>query len=223
MPLCVRFSRILNPHFRDAPAYVPAKVTIVAVDSVAILSTVALLVYYRWQNTKRDRSMAGQDHKRDIEFSDLTDIENKVGSSSEPVRFGRTQSLIHVSGCRSFDTSISGGGASIIALLVQEVETVWCTFQASRSGWDLETSRNLHAVAWMVFLPVAEQVLHMLQSRTFSQQCTFLKGETYFCMVCLTCNVNIWAPAGDHFMPVPTTIAATVCRWPTCLLSLLIL
>ncbi|KAI7314689.1 major facilitator superfamily transporter [Hortaea werneckii] len=63
--------------FWDAPAYVPAKVTIVAVDSVAILSTVGLLVYYRWQNTKRDRSMAGQDHKRDIEFSDLTDIENK--------------------------------------------------------------------------------------------------------------------------------------------------
>ncbi|RMY19000.1 hypothetical protein D0867_04962 [Hortaea werneckii] len=62
---------------KDAPAYVPAKVTIVAVDSVAILSTVALLVYYRWQNTTRDRSMAGQDHKRDIEFSDLTDIENK--------------------------------------------------------------------------------------------------------------------------------------------------
>ncbi|RMY17585.1 hypothetical protein D0867_05927 [Hortaea werneckii] len=65
---------------KDAPAYVPAKVTIVAVDSVAILSTVALLVYYRWQNTTRDRSMAGQDHKRDIEFSDLTDLENKVGS-----------------------------------------------------------------------------------------------------------------------------------------------
>ncbi|RMY87050.1 hypothetical protein D0862_10776 [Hortaea werneckii] len=78
MSFCL--GNILGPltfRTKDAPAYVPAKVTIVAVDSVAILSTVALLVYYRWQNTKRDRSMAGQDHKRDIEFSDLTDIENK--------------------------------------------------------------------------------------------------------------------------------------------------
>ncbi|RMX85100.1 hypothetical protein D0869_04082 [Hortaea werneckii] len=78
MSFCL--GNILGPltfRTKDAPAYVPAKVTIVAVDSVAILSTVALLVYYRWQNTTRDRSMAGQDHKRDIEFSDLTDIENK--------------------------------------------------------------------------------------------------------------------------------------------------
>ncbi|KAI7702361.1 MFS general substrate transporter, partial [Hortaea werneckii] len=78
MSFCL--GNILGPltfRTKDAPAYVPAKVTIVAVDSVAILATVALLVYYRWQNTTRDRSMAGQDHKRDIEFSDLTDIENK--------------------------------------------------------------------------------------------------------------------------------------------------
>ncbi|KAI7169188.1 hypothetical protein KC316_g1088 [Hortaea werneckii] len=78
MSFCL--GNILGPltfRTKDAPAYVPAKVTIVAVDSVAILSTVALLVYYRWQNTTRDRSMAGQDHKRDIEFSDLTDLENK--------------------------------------------------------------------------------------------------------------------------------------------------
>ena len=106
---------------RDAPAYVPAKVTIVAVDSVAILSTVGLLVYYRWQNTKRDRSMAGQDHKRDIEFSDLTDIENKVGSSSEPFRSGWSYPLIHISCCRSFDTSTSGHDASLFLLLMQGV------------------------------------------------------------------------------------------------------
>lgn len=44
---------------------------------MAIVATIVLLVYYRWQNNKRDRDAAGQDHKRDIEFSDLTDLENK--------------------------------------------------------------------------------------------------------------------------------------------------
>ena len=80
--------------------------------------------------------MAGQDHKRDIEFSDVTDMENKVGSSSDqPFRSGRAQALIHVSCCRSFDTSTSDSGVrvSFSWLVLQGVETPWSTFQASRS------------------------------------------------------------------------------------------
>lgn len=63
--------------FRDAdkPLYIPAKVTIVVVDSVAILTTVVLLLYYRWQNKSRDKQAV--QHARDIEFADLTDRENK--------------------------------------------------------------------------------------------------------------------------------------------------
>lgn len=60
---------------KDAPSYTPAKITIVAVDSVAILATVVLLLYYRWMNKKRDKEAT--DHKRDIEFADLTDLDNK--------------------------------------------------------------------------------------------------------------------------------------------------
>ncbi|TKA28433.1 hypothetical protein B0A50_03900 [Salinomyces thailandicus] len=78
MSFCL--GNILGPltfRTKDAPSYTPAKTTIVAVDSVAIVATIVLLVYYRWQNNKRDRDAAGQDHKRDIEFSDLTDLENK--------------------------------------------------------------------------------------------------------------------------------------------------
>lgn len=60
---------------KDKPLYVPAKVTIVVVDSVAILTTVVLLLYYRWQNKTRDR--ANLAHTRDVEFADLTDRENK--------------------------------------------------------------------------------------------------------------------------------------------------
>lgn len=54
-----------------------AKITIVAVDAVAILATIILLLYYKWQNKKRDREMAGIEHKPDIEFADLTDLENR--------------------------------------------------------------------------------------------------------------------------------------------------
>ncbi|KAK3708023.1 hypothetical protein LTR37_011716 [Vermiconidia calcicola] len=78
MAFCL--GNILGPlTFRDedAPNYTPAKITIVAVDSFAIGTTVVLLMYYRWQNKKRDGMMAHIEHKRDQEFADLTDIENK--------------------------------------------------------------------------------------------------------------------------------------------------
>ncbi|KAK3655105.1 hypothetical protein LTR22_010415 [Elasticomyces elasticus] len=78
MSFCL--GNILGPlTFRneDAPDYIPAKITIVAVDAVAILATVVLLLYYMWTNKKRDRAMVSGEHKRDIEFADLTDLENK--------------------------------------------------------------------------------------------------------------------------------------------------
>ena len=59
----------------DAPRYIPAKLSIVVVDSVAIGTTVLLLLYYRWQNKRRDA--AAVEHTRDVEFADLTDRENK--------------------------------------------------------------------------------------------------------------------------------------------------
>ena len=59
----------------DAPQYIPAKLSIVVVDSVAIGTAVLLLLYYRWQNKTRDA--AAVEHTRDVEFADLTDRENK--------------------------------------------------------------------------------------------------------------------------------------------------
>ncbi|GAB7364662.1 hypothetical protein MBLNU230_g5464t1 [Neophaeotheca triangularis] len=78
MSFCL--GNILGPlTFRneDAPNYVPAKITIVAVDSVAILTTLTLLGYLRWENKRRDKAMAHTVHRRDIEFSDMTDRDNK--------------------------------------------------------------------------------------------------------------------------------------------------
>lgn len=76
MSFCL--GNILGPlTFRDedAPEFVPAKVTIVAVDSTVVVAVALLLLYYRWENKTRDRS--GLEHRQDIEFSDLTDKENK--------------------------------------------------------------------------------------------------------------------------------------------------
>ncbi|KAM0702757.1 hypothetical protein Q7P35_010189 [Cladosporium inversicolor] len=76
MSFCL--GNILGPlTFRneDAPRYIPAKLSIVVVDSVAIGTTVLLLMYYRWQNKTRDA--AAVEHTRDVEFADLTDRENK--------------------------------------------------------------------------------------------------------------------------------------------------
>ncbi|KAF2720537.1 MFS general substrate transporter [Polychaeton citri CBS 116435] len=78
MAFCL--GNILGPlTFRDsdAPLYVPAKITIVAVDSVAITATVVLLGYYRWENARREKEASGREHKRDVEFADLTDRENR--------------------------------------------------------------------------------------------------------------------------------------------------
>lgn len=77
MSFCL--GNILGPlTFRDedAPKYVPAKVTIVAVDSVAIVATMVLLGYYVWENKRREKQTEGLEQERDVEFADLTDREN---------------------------------------------------------------------------------------------------------------------------------------------------
>ncbi|PSN69374.1 MFS general substrate transporter [Corynespora cassiicola Philippines] len=75
MSFCL--GNILGPlTFRDedAPEFTPAKVTIVAVDSSVCVAVAGLLLYYRWENNRRDRSES--QHQQDIEFSDMTDKEN---------------------------------------------------------------------------------------------------------------------------------------------------
>ncbi|KAK4493727.1 hypothetical protein PRZ48_014912 [Zasmidium cellare] len=77
MSFCL--GNILGPlTFRDedAPSYTPAKVTIVAVDSVTIVLTIVLLAWYVWQNRKRERQTAGIEQEPNVEFADLTDREN---------------------------------------------------------------------------------------------------------------------------------------------------
>jgi hypothetical protein len=75
MSFCL--GNILGPlTFRDedAPEFIPAKITIVAVDSTVLVAIAILLSYYRWENKRRDKVVV--EHRPDVEFSDLTDKEN---------------------------------------------------------------------------------------------------------------------------------------------------
>ena len=75
MSFCL--GNILGPlTFRDedAPEFIPAKITIVAVDSTVVVAVAILLAYYRWENKRRDKVVV--EHRPDVEFSDLTDKEN---------------------------------------------------------------------------------------------------------------------------------------------------
>jgi hypothetical protein len=75
MSFCL--GNILGPlTFRDedAPEFIPAKITIVAVDSTVLVAIAILLAYYRWENKNRDKVVV--EHRPDVEFSDLTDKEN---------------------------------------------------------------------------------------------------------------------------------------------------
>lgn len=62
----------------DAPQYIPAKITIVAILSVCMVAVLLLDLMYIRENKKRDREEAQNPlHVRDIEFMDLTDKENR--------------------------------------------------------------------------------------------------------------------------------------------------
>jgi hypothetical protein len=77
MSFCV--GNIIGPEtFRDkdAPAYIPAKLTIVVILAVGIVLTVLLDFLYSRDNKIRDRE-GTQDLPQDYEFLDLTDKENR--------------------------------------------------------------------------------------------------------------------------------------------------
>ncbi|KAF2102537.1 MFS general substrate transporter [Rhizodiscina lignyota] len=80
MSFCV--GNIIGPlTFRDsdAPQYIPAKITIVAILAVCMVATGLLDLMYMLENKRRDQraqNLRPEDEIRDIEFMDLTDKEN---------------------------------------------------------------------------------------------------------------------------------------------------
>lgn len=63
----------------SAPNYIPAKITIIVTCSIAVGLTLALRMYYMWENKRRDKlvEQGVLGHRADIEFSDVTDRKNK--------------------------------------------------------------------------------------------------------------------------------------------------
>lgn len=59
---------------RDAPGYLPAKITVLATQGVAAVLAVILFAYYAWSNRRRGQS---QTQSETSEWIDMTDKENK--------------------------------------------------------------------------------------------------------------------------------------------------
>ncbi len=77
MSFCV--GNIIGPETfqdKDAPQYIPAKITIVATLSIAIVLTAILDLLYFWDNRKRHTEEL-QDLPPNHEFLDLTDKQNR--------------------------------------------------------------------------------------------------------------------------------------------------
>lgn len=77
MSFCL--GNILGPltfRTKDAPGYIPAKITLVVTTAVAIIFSLLLERYYAWENRRRDRQHEGQPYQEDCEFLDMTDREN---------------------------------------------------------------------------------------------------------------------------------------------------
>jgi ACS family allantoate permease-like MFS transporter len=62
----------------DAPHYVPAEITILALFAVSIVDILVIYFYLRWRNTKKEaeRAEPGYVKREGQEFMDLTDWEN---------------------------------------------------------------------------------------------------------------------------------------------------
>jgi MFS family permease len=61
---------------KDAPDFIPAKITIVVTVCVAIVLTITLRFVYMRENRRRDRVEVDLEHKENQEFLDLTDRQN---------------------------------------------------------------------------------------------------------------------------------------------------
>ncbi|KAI6279110.1 hypothetical protein MCOR27_004521 [Pyricularia oryzae] len=61
---------------QDKPRFIPAKIAMVVTTAFAALLTVVLMLYYRWENKRRDQKYAHEAHRENSEFFDLTDREN---------------------------------------------------------------------------------------------------------------------------------------------------
>ncbi|KAJ4410563.1 hypothetical protein N0V82_009227 [Gnomoniopsis sp. IMI 355080] len=58
----------------DAPEYIPAKISIVVTTAFACVVTGLLMIYYAWENKRRDKLAI--EHEENSEFLDMTDREN---------------------------------------------------------------------------------------------------------------------------------------------------
>ncbi|TQV99420.1 allantoin permease [Cordyceps javanica] len=76
---CFCIGNIIGPltfRDKDKPLYIPAKIAMAITNAFAALCIIALVIYYKWENRRRDRVYANVEHVPNSEFFNLTDREN---------------------------------------------------------------------------------------------------------------------------------------------------
>ena len=67
---------------KDAPQYIPAKITVLATQGAAALVTFVLFCYYRWANMQKDKKQGALDNTtgedKELRWDNLTDKENSA-------------------------------------------------------------------------------------------------------------------------------------------------
>ena len=63
---------------KDAPQYIPAKITVLATQAAAAFVAVAIFGYYMWENKRRDRRRGGAEVVDKKLWENLTDKENSA-------------------------------------------------------------------------------------------------------------------------------------------------
>ncbi|OAA69795.1 Major facilitator superfamily domain, general substrate transporter [Cordyceps fumosorosea ARSEF 2679] len=77
--ICFCIGNVIGPltfRDKDKPEYIPAKIAMVITNAFAGVCISVLVMYYKWENRRRDRIYANMEHVPNSEFFNLTDREN---------------------------------------------------------------------------------------------------------------------------------------------------
>ena len=66
---------------RDAPQYIPAKISVLATQSTAILVAIIIRLYYGWQNSRKEKAAITQKTIKDIEWLNCKSTLFKLGDT----------------------------------------------------------------------------------------------------------------------------------------------
>ena len=65
---------------KDEPEYIPAKITVLATQSAAIMVAITARLYYGWQNSRREKMVVTHKATKDVEWMNCKSICSTLGT-----------------------------------------------------------------------------------------------------------------------------------------------